>query len=86
MCLSVAIFSDESSAAEALTRLLDAGYEGTLVSGESDGALVFELIVGPFLELQTAEDAAEALSEVYDYDPTIMLETSGGDRPLLEGE
>lgn len=71
--LRVAIFRDETAAAETLTRLLDAGYDGTLVSGESDGALVYELLVGPFEALDTARDAADALTEVYDYDPSVML-------------
>ena len=86
--LRVAMFQDEGAAAEALTRLLDAGYDGSLISGESGGALVFELVVGPYVEQQAAEDAAEALSEVYDYDPTIMLMNLGSpeDQSLMEAE
>ena len=81
--LRVAIFSNENRALEALTRLLDAGYDGTLVSGQSDGNLVFELVVGPYPEYEMALDAATALAEVYDYDPTItVLEIREGDQPL----
>lgn len=71
--LMVEIFNDESAAAAALTRLLDAGYDGTLVSRESDGDLVYELLVGPYVDLESAQDAATALAEVYDYDPSVML-------------
>jgi cell division septation protein DedD len=71
--LRVAIFREEARAAEALTRLLDAGYDGTLVSGGRDGALVYELLVGPYPDLEAARDADAALAEVYGYDPTIIL-------------
>jgi len=71
--IRVALFRDESSAAEALTRLLDAGYDGSLVSGESDGALIYELVVGPYAELDAAQNAASVLSEVYDYHPTVTV-------------
>jgi len=87
--LRVAIFRDERSAEEALTGLLDAGYDGTLVSGESDGGLVYELVVGPYEELEAAQDAAEILADVYDYDPVVgvvELEPLGESEPGASGE
>ena len=74
--LRVAIFRNESSAAEKLTRLIDAGYDGTISSDNTDGGIVYELIVGPFEDVESAEQSANALREVYDYDPTLMITTS----------
>jgi general secretion pathway protein D len=71
--LRVAIFRDEDSAAEALTTLLDAGYDGSLISGGSDGGLLYELVVGPYTEVEDAQDASYVLSEAYGYDPTIRV-------------
>ena len=71
----VAIYRDESAATRALTQLLDAGYDGTLVSGETDGGVLYELIVGPYEELQAASDAVRVLEEVYDHSPTVTVTT-----------
>lgn len=71
--LRVAVFQSDAAAADALTRLLDAGYDGTLVSDGSDGGIVYELLVGPYVEFDDASDAARVLSEVYDYDPSITI-------------
>ena len=71
--LRVAIFTKESTAAEKLTKLIDAGYDGTVSSDNTDGGLLYELIVGPFDDLQTAEQTSKALREVYNYDPTLIL-------------
>ena len=77
--LRVAVFRSDAQAAEVLTRLIDAGYDGTLVSGASDGGIVYELIVGPYTEFKEASDAAKALTEVYDYDPSITVIELDGD-------
>jgi general secretion pathway protein D len=68
-----AMYADEGNATEALTNMLDAGYDGTLVSGEADGAIYYELILGPFADLQEANDAAAVLNEVYGYSPTVTV-------------
>ena len=67
------MYADEGNATEALTNMLDAGYDGTLVSGEADGAIYYELILGPFADLQEANDAAAVLNEVYGYSPTVTV-------------
>jgi len=71
--LRVSIYQDEGKATRDLTMLLDAGYDGTLMSGDSDGALVFELVLGPFPDLQAARDTSDAISEVYGFFPAVTI-------------
>ncbi len=77
--LRVAVYRTDTEAAEALTRLIDAGYDGSLVSGASDGGIVYELIIGPYTDLVDASNASKALAEVYDYDPSITVIDLDGD-------
>ena len=70
---------DESDATERLTVLLDAGYEGRLMTSESNGRLVFTLEVGPFEDLWDADRAAEALDESYGFDSSVTV--LRGDEP-----
>jgi general secretion pathway protein D len=69
----VDLYRDESRAAEDLTKLLDAGYEGTLISGDSDGSLLFELVVGPYDNIDDATDAAAVLEVIYGYSPSVTV-------------
>jgi hypothetical protein len=65
---------------ETLTELLDAGYDGALVSGEVGGRTIYEIVVGPFEDLRAAHDAAGLLEQVYGFSPTVVItdETAGG--------
>jgi general secretion pathway protein D len=67
------VFRDADRASETLTELLDAGYDGTLVSGETDGFLLFELLVGPFPTLEEAESASAVLREAYGLSPAVTV-------------
>jgi type II secretory pathway component HofQ len=84
--VSVALFRDETKAASELTRLLDAGYDGTLVSSDSDGTLLYELVVGPFDDLKGANDVADVLEEIYDYAPKVTVIEQQIDATTLESE
>ena len=66
-------FENEGNAAEALTQMMDAGYEGSLVSSQSGAGLIFELYVGPYMDLKRARNTAKALSETYGFSPSIVL-------------
>jgi len=69
-----AVFRDERAATETLTELLDAGYEGTLVSGESQGTVLFEVRLGPFESLEEAEQAAAVVRQGFGLAPTVLVE------------
>jgi general secretion pathway protein D len=71
--VQVATFLDESQAMETLTTLLDAGYDGTLVSSESGGRVVFNVQLGPFDELWEAERAAGTLDAAYGFSSAVTV-------------
>ena len=71
--LRVNLFDNEDTAAAALMELLDAGYESSLVSHSAGGKLVYELRTGPYDELKAAQDAAEVLTEVYQFTPVVTV-------------
>ncbi len=74
------IFRDDQAATEALTELLDAGYEGQLVTSADQGKLIFEVRVGPFESYDEAARTAETLGAAHGLEPAVMVErTAGGD-------
>ncbi len=81
----VGVYGDETEAMTTLTQLVDAGYDGTLISGEVGGRTIYEIIVGPFADLRGANDAAGLLKDVYGFSPTVVITgvstDSGGGAP-----
>ena len=71
--VQVATYLDEREATDVLTALVDAGYDGTLVTRDSDGQLVFTIQVGPFDDLWEADRAAETLDAAYGYDSQVTV-------------
>jgi hypothetical protein len=66
-------FRNEEDASRQLIELLDAGFDATLVSGSSDGVIVYELHVGPFDSLDAAERVAQVLGESYGFAPYVTV-------------
>lgn len=71
--VEVATYLDEEEATEALRMLLDAGYEGTLITREVDDRPVFTLQVGPFDDLWGADRAASLLDSAYGYSSSVTI-------------
>ena len=69
----VATYLDETQAAETLTTLIDAGYDGTLVTSESDGNLVFTIQIGPFDDLWDADKTAQTLDAAYGHQSSVTV-------------
>ncbi len=69
----VASFLDENQAAQTLTALIDSGYDGTLVTSESDGNLVFTIQIGPFEDLWTADRTAQTLDAAYGHQSSVTV-------------
>jgi len=67
------VFADPGVAQSTLTKLVDAGYEGTLVSSRASGRVLLELQIGPYADLEAAERAAEALRLGYALSPQVMV-------------
>ena len=77
-----AIFRSEQAAQAQLTELVDAGYDGTLVSGDQAGAVFYELRLGPFPSSDQANRVADAVRRGYGLSPTVIqLEAGGGANP-----
>jgi len=74
-----AIFRLEGAARTQLTELVDAGYDGTLVSNQQGGAVFYELRLGPYATTEQASHVAEAVRHGYGLSPTVIqLEAEGG--------
>ena len=69
-----ATFADEAAAATALQQVIDAGHDGTLVSEERQGTLLYELRLGPYPDQTEAERAAAAVRDAFRFAPTLYLE------------
>jgi hypothetical protein len=59
------VFSDADEASHTLTELVDAGFDGELLSYEVDGEVLFEVSVGPYETLELAQQDAETFRETY---------------------
>jgi general secretion pathway protein D len=75
------VAGDERDAMDALTRLVDAGYDGTLASTQVGAAVVHEVRIGPYDSLEEAQRAAEAIRRSEGLTPALIVEP-----PEPEGE
>ncbi len=67
-------YADAGAARATLTELVDAGFDGTLVSTGDTGRIRYELRVGPYGNVEQAERAAETLQRAYDLPSQIVIE------------
>jgi general secretion pathway protein D len=68
------VFADSGVAQSTLRRLIDAGYEGTLVSSRSNGRVLLELRIGPYINLDDAERTADALRRAHALAPQVLVQ------------
>ena len=68
------VFADSGVAQATLRRLIDAGYEGNLVSSRSNGRVLLELRIGPYVNLEDAERTADALRRAYALAPQVLVQ------------
>jgi len=71
--LEASMGSDEEAATEFLVELIDAGYEGNLVSRNVGGTLLHDVRVGPYETIEDARKAAENIRRVYDVKPSVVV-------------
>jgi general secretion pathway protein D len=76
-----AVFGTEAAATTTLVELVDGGYDGFILSGDSDGALLYQVIVGPYPDVATARDIAAAIRAGFGLAPTVMV-----GEPLARGD
>jgi type II secretory pathway component GspD/PulD (secretin) len=71
--VQVATYRSEQEATDTLTTLVDAGYDGSLVTSTSNGALVFSIQIGPFDDLYDADRTAQTLDASYGYSSSVTV-------------
>jgi cell division septation protein DedD len=72
--LEIGAYDDEGSAMAALTELVDAGYEGRLVSAPAADGVLYELHVGPYQSLDDAERVGDVLRKAFKLDSAVVVE------------
>jgi hypothetical protein len=65
--------SDEVAATNLLVALIDAGYEGELVSSETGGVLLLEVHVGPFDDFNDARNASNLIGRAHGVTPSVVV-------------
>jgi hypothetical protein len=70
-----ATFRDETAATESLGQLIDAGYDGTLISGDRDGTVFHQVRLGPYPSIEAAREASGVIREAFGLAPTVVVET-----------
>ena len=71
--VQAALLRDESAAVDALTELVDAGYDGTLISGEVDGEMLYEVRLGPYPGLDQAQRASQVVRDAHGMSPAVLV-------------
>jgi general secretion pathway protein D len=71
--LEAAMGSDEAVATDLLVELVDAGYEGELVTREVGGSLLLEIRVGPYASLSEARRVGEVISRAHDVALNVVV-------------
>jgi cell division septation protein DedD len=67
-------FADAQAARSRLQELIDAGFEGTLLSSPKGGRVLSELRIGPYPSQAQAEKVSETLRRSYDLSPRVVEE------------
>ena len=60
---------------DSLREMIDAGYDGTLVSGDDDGTVLHEIHLGPYPSIEAAREVAGVIREAFGLAPTVVVET-----------
>jgi general secretion pathway protein D len=69
------VVGDEGEAAQALTELVDAGFDGTLVSSQtSSGLVLYEIHLGPYETLAEAQRAGAVVQAAHGLSSSVIVE------------
>jgi general secretion pathway protein D len=71
--VQAAVFSTEAAAATTLTELVDAGYDGFIVTGDETGSLLFRVVLGPYENVETAREVAETVRAAFGLSPSVVV-------------
>ncbi|MEE8474869.1 MAG: type II secretion system secretin GspD [Myxococcota bacterium] len=76
--LQAVVTGDEAAAMETLTNLVDAGYDGTLVSGQVGETILYEVRLGPYRTLEEAQRVGDTVTGSHGLAPTIVVGSGEG--------
>jgi general secretion pathway protein D len=69
------VLGDENEAMQMLTELVDAGYDGTLVSNQtSSGMVLYEIRLGPFETLEEAQKVGTVVQRAHGLSSSVLVE------------
>jgi len=71
--LEASMGSDEKAATDLLVELVDAGYDGSLVSSTVGDTLLLEVRVGPYKTIGEAREASANISRVHGLTPALVV-------------
>ncbi len=71
--VQAAVYGDEAAAIRALTELVDAGYDGNLISGEVGGSVLYEVRLGPYRSLDEAQRVGGIIRRSHGLAPSVMV-------------
>jgi hypothetical protein len=69
------VLGDESAAMQLLTELVDAGFDGTLVSNQTgSGIVLYEIRLGPFDTLEEAQKVGVVVQSAHGLTSSVLVE------------
>ncbi|MCH2171254.1 type II secretion system secretin GspD [Myxococcota bacterium] len=75
--VKAAVYGDSDSASDMLTKLIDAGYDGTVVAEDAgSGIVLYEVLLGPYEGAENAKSVASTIRQSHKLAPTIILDTA----------
>jgi alkanesulfonate monooxygenase SsuD/methylene tetrahydromethanopterin reductase-like flavin-dependent oxidoreductase (luciferase family) len=69
------IVGSEDEAIYALQAVIDAGFDGTIISNESAGAAYFQLQVGPYETVEEANRVSSHIERAHRLNPSVIIIT-----------
>lgn len=71
--VQAALLRDETKAVNTLTELVDAGYDGALISGEVNGEMLYEVRIGPYPNYEDAQRASAVVRSSHGLRPSVLV-------------
>jgi general secretion pathway protein D len=71
--VQAAVFGTEAAAATTLTELVDAGHDGFILTGEESGALLYQVLLGPYDGMDEARRVADEVRAGFGLSPAVMV-------------
>ena len=67
------VTGDEAAAIRTLTELVDAGYDGSLISGDVGGSVLYEVRLGPYPSIDEAQQVGGIIRRSHGLAPSVMV-------------